>query len=595
MTELHAQPTSVQSVYSWYANNKLYVNRRYQRKLVWTLEEKQKLIESISKRYPIPAILLAERESDPGTYEIIDGLQRLHAIVSFIETAFPTLDNSYFAINEFPTAKNRADLGLFEQAKAEKILSQKEVSIVLDYVLAVSMMRNATENEVNDVFGRINSYGHQLSDQERRQAGVQNEFSDMVRSIACTLRGDVSTDVLSLSQMPSISIDLPKTKHGYLVQADEVFWVVQGILRSTDLRDSMDEQCIADIAASVVGGEILERSKDALDSIYTTGDSENARVLTSLEVYGSERFAEEFKYCVDELLKVAQAGAQNAKLKDLLFKKPTSNAFPSTFAVILIAFHELIVKEKKLISSHKSVMEALTNISERIDTGKRAALVEERRKNINAVKGLIGEYFIPADNISVIYGNHASMDIEAVIRRSEIELGNYELKQGLLTLADSGRGIDSSIQSKVVNTLCAIANNGPQSTGKLIIGVTDKEADANRIQQLDGVTPKKIGKRFVVGISREAQFLNLTTEAYVDNWKQAIKNSGLSPMLRDQVLSHLDFNDFYGFGVIVLTIPPQTELSYVDEQVYWRNGDSTELAKSPKQIAQLAKRFFERS
>jgi hypothetical protein len=591
MTELHAQPTSVQSVYSWYANNKLYVNRRYQRKLVWTLEEKQKLIESISKRYPIPAILLAERESDPGTYEIIDGLQRLHAIVSFIETAFPTLDNSYFAINEFPTAKNRADEGLFEQATVDKTLSQKEVSAVLDYVLAVSMMRNASENEINDVFGRINSYGHQLSDQERRQAGVQSEFSDMVRTIACTLRGDVSTDVLSLSQMPSISIDLPKTKHGYLVQADEVFWVVQGILRSTDLRDSMDEQCIADIAASIVGGEMLERSKDALDSIYTTGNSENARVLTSLEVYGSEKFAEEFKYCVDELLKVSQAGGQNTKLKDLLFKKATSNAFPSTFAVILIAFHELIVKEKKLISNHKSVMEAVTNISERIDTGKRAALVAERRKNINAVKGLIGEYFIPVDNINVIYGNHASTDIEAVIRRSEIELGNYELKQGLLTLADPGRAIDSTIQAKVVNTLCAIANNGPRSTGKLIIGVTDKEADANRVQQLDGVTAKKVGKRFVVGIAREAKFLSLTTEAYVDKWKQAIKNSGLSPMLRDQVLSHLDFNDFYGFGIIVLTVPPQTELSYVDDQVYWRNGDSTELATSPKQIAQLAKRF----
>jgi hypothetical protein len=98
-----------------------------------------------------------------------------------------------------------------------------------------------------------------------------------------------------------------------------------------------------------------------------------------------------------------------------------------------------------------------------------------------------------------------------------------------------------------------------------------------------------VGKRFVVGIPREAKFLKLKTEAYVDKWKQAIKNSGLSPMLRDQVLSYLDFNDFYGFGVIVLTIPPQAELSYVDDQVYWRNGDSTELAKSSKGIAQMTK------
>ena len=73
MAELTSQPISVQSVYSWYADGKLLVNRRYQRKLVWTLEEKQKLIESILNKYPIPAILLAEKEGMPGTFEIIDG------------------------------------------------------------------------------------------------------------------------------------------------------------------------------------------------------------------------------------------------------------------------------------------------------------------------------------------------------------------------------------------------------------------------------------------------------------------------------------------------------------------------------------------
>jgi len=84
MAELASQPTSIQSVYTWYSEGKLYVNRLYQRKLVWTHLEKQRLIESILKKYPVPAILLAEREAAPGSYEIIDGLQRLHAIVSFI-------------------------------------------------------------------------------------------------------------------------------------------------------------------------------------------------------------------------------------------------------------------------------------------------------------------------------------------------------------------------------------------------------------------------------------------------------------------------------------------------------------------------------
>jgi uncharacterized protein with ParB-like and HNH nuclease domain len=66
MSELASQPTSIQSVYAMYREDKLFVNRRYQRKLVWTLEEKQRLIESIVKRYPIPAILIAERICNAG-------------------------------------------------------------------------------------------------------------------------------------------------------------------------------------------------------------------------------------------------------------------------------------------------------------------------------------------------------------------------------------------------------------------------------------------------------------------------------------------------------------------------------------------------
>lgn len=266
MAELDSQPKTIQSIYSWYADNKLYVNRRYQRKLVWTQDEKQKLVESILRKYPIPAILLAERES--GGYEIIDGLQRLHTLVSFIETAFPTLDDRYFDVSRFPTAQGRADDRAFALTTSDSdLITSRDVSIFLDYSLAISVMRGSTEAEIDDVFARINTYGHRLSDQERRQAGVQDEFSNLVRQLACELRGDASSEVLGLAQMPSISVDLPMTRHGYDVVADQVFWVNQGILRSTDLRDSMDEQCLADIAASIIGGQVVDRSKDALDAV----------------------------------------------------------------------------------------------------------------------------------------------------------------------------------------------------------------------------------------------------------------------------------------------------------------------------------------
>lgn len=589
MAELASQPTSIQSLYAWYGDDKLYVNRRYQRKLVWTLQEKQKLIESILRKYPIPAILIAERGQPTGTYEIIDGLQRLHAIVSFVETTYSTLDGRYFDLKYFPTAKSRADSGEFEETSSTARLNQKEISTILDYNLAISVMRNASEAEINDVFGRINTYGHRLSDQERRQAGVQNEFAEMVRELSCTLRGDASSNVLPLKLMPSISIDLPMTKHGYEIQAEEVFWVSQGILRSTDLRDSMDEQCVADIAACVVRGELIERSKDTLDEIYTTDSAASKQLSDALDAYGQTRFADEFKFCVDEILSICNNGSDE-KLRDIIFSKRTTNAFPSVFAVLVIALHELIVKEKKAISDYAACKKAFRNIADRIETGRKATSAEERRKNVDAVKGIISPHCVSKDISSSIYNNHTATDVEALIRRSEIEIANYELKQGIMTLSTK-RAMDADVLTKIIRTICAIANNGKGGNGKILIGVCDKMVDAKRIQELDGVEAKKVGKRLVVGVAREAKLLKVTPEAYFAKIKQAIQNSDLSSSLRDAVLSNMDFNSFYGLGVVVITIPEQSELSYVGEEVYWRNGDSTELAKSPKQIASLAKRF----
>lgn len=44
---------SVQEAYRRYRNGQIVVNRKYQRKLVWTQNEKRMLIDSILHEYPI--------------------------------------------------------------------------------------------------------------------------------------------------------------------------------------------------------------------------------------------------------------------------------------------------------------------------------------------------------------------------------------------------------------------------------------------------------------------------------------------------------------------------------------------------------------
>ena len=100
---------SVQEAYKEYRSGNFRVNRRYQRKLVWTVTEKEALIDSIVRGYPIPLILLAFTARSDGTrsFEILDGMQRLNAVFGFIENQFG-LAGKYFDVEQLARAKQLA-------------------------------------------------------------------------------------------------------------------------------------------------------------------------------------------------------------------------------------------------------------------------------------------------------------------------------------------------------------------------------------------------------------------------------------------------------------------------------------------------------
>lgn len=124
-----------------------------------------------------------------------------------------------------------------------------------------------------------------------------------------------------------------------------------------------------------------------------------------------------------------------------------------------------------------------------------------------------------------------------------------------------------------------------------MIGVSNKSADTQKIEKLDKIKAIKIGARDVVGIVREAKALGISTEEYLSKIKNGIKASLLSDKLKASILSHIDYNSYNGLGVIVIIIPPQKDLSFVGEELYWRNNDSTEHVNGSKMAATIAQRF----
>lgn len=295
MIELSSQPKTIQSLYGWYRTGKLFVNRRYQRKLVWTLLEKQKLIDSVMNNFPVPAVILAEQPGEQDVYEVIDGLQRLHAILSFIETAFYDEQGRYFDLESFPTARSYKNDGVFIDNATSDVISTQQAARFLDYSMSAAIVRNATDDDINEIFDRINTYGHRLSNQERRQAGVASDFAKTVRQLSASLRGDVSREKLPLFEMPSISIETPTAKHGYQVKAEEVFWVRHGIVLAGDLRESQDEECVADLAASIVQGSAINRARAALDALYDESLEEGAANAAAFIKYGEDKLIDEIR------------------------------------------------------------------------------------------------------------------------------------------------------------------------------------------------------------------------------------------------------------------------------------------------------------
>src|SRR5690606_31118350 len=221
--------------------------------------------------------------TDDGKLEIIDGLQRLNAIISFIENRF-SINGKYFDIQQSSRAKQSAEEGIFTAiTNLDELLDAKTCANFLDYQLAITIYPTDNEEEITDIFGRINSGGKQLSPQEKRQAGMLDVLSDTIRKVASEIRGDSSKDLLNLAEMPEISIDSTREKIGYGLIAEEIFWCKNGVIWKKQLRDSEDEEMILDLIATIVKDEPLAKSRDLFNKIYSS-DTEEHKEYNSLLV-----------------------------------------------------------------------------------------------------------------------------------------------------------------------------------------------------------------------------------------------------------------------------------------------------------------------
>ena len=145
----------------------------FQRDSVWTWGDRQKLIDSIIRNYPLPAIFLYRREENGEIiYDVIDGKQRLESILMFMGLM---RGQRYWAKIHMP-GDNEKDWvnwkSLCKQSKQHLITGYRLRTIEVD----------GDGSDIIDLFIRINSTGKALTAAEKRHAKYYENSELLLRA-----------------------------------------------------------------------------------------------------------------------------------------------------------------------------------------------------------------------------------------------------------------------------------------------------------------------------------------------------------------------------------------------------------------------------
>lgn len=567
---------SIQEAYRLYADGKLLINRRYQRKLVWSEQEKQHLIDSVQKNFPVPLFMFARIEQDEVALEVIDGMQRLNAIFSFIEHRFRDESGRCFDVSQNPRARIQRDAGVFSELAQDIVrLTDRECASLLEYQLAVTIDTEGDEARINEVFGRINSGGRRLSPQEQRQAGLVSGLSEFVRKLAMELRGDDSPDVLPLNQMPSVSFNTPKERQGYGVDATDVFWCKHGIILPADLAKGEDEQVLTDISISVLNDSPLNASREVFDGYFTVGQAEFNEIEQKLTAYGGERLRNEIIVVISAIRSTFETG-DFLSIRTCVQDRPINTARTAFFS-LLFSYFNLMLKEGRVPEGFSQIRKALSGSQRSLTMSAHYTRTDDRVRNIGIITGLIQGGFVKRD-VPIIGGAHSLVvEVENSLRRSKFESSRYEFKIGCCALTDPPT-LDQGMFAKLARTAAAISNTSPDGDGYIYLGVADKEAGAERVAQLFGSKSYKLGEVFFVGIAHDLICLELDVDRYVKKLIAEIQGSALAEPLKTQLATSIEHAEYRGAPFVRLRVPRQAELTaYAGEYPIRKNSETVNM------------------
>ncbi|WP_166424590.1 DUF262 domain-containing protein [Paraglaciecola sp. 20A4] len=158
--------------------NSIHLSPDFQRKEVWDLTRRSRLIESLILKIPLPMFYVAANEE--GQWEVVDGLQRLSTIRDFLignQKGEPLKLRNLEFLDEKFKGKTYSDI--------ESDPSQfRLINTIMETEMRFTVINPGTSEEVKrNIFKRINTGGLPLTAQEIRHALYQGQSSNLLADL----------------------------------------------------------------------------------------------------------------------------------------------------------------------------------------------------------------------------------------------------------------------------------------------------------------------------------------------------------------------------------------------------------------------------
>lgn len=175
-TKIVKQTWSILEIVQKIKDKKLILEPNYQRREIWKDDKKTAFIESLYMEIMIPPIYVVEIPGEDllseNKYEVVDGKQRLTAILDFVNGKLVLAEKSLEYYNDIFGGKTFLEIKEIDSEQTTQMLSS-----VLDiYVITA----NSPEFTKYDIFARLNKGAEKLKVNEIRRAIYRSDVTNAI-------------------------------------------------------------------------------------------------------------------------------------------------------------------------------------------------------------------------------------------------------------------------------------------------------------------------------------------------------------------------------------------------------------------------------